>query len=151
MRLLKQCQAKLQPVLETIEHAKSLGIWIEITTLVIPGKNDSDQELTQIAEFIASVSPDIPWHISAFHPQYQMKDIAITPAKTLIRAYKIGIQSGLKFIYVGNVIDKKRSTTYCPACGIVLIERTGYQVRLHNAFANGTCTNCFTKIPGIWN
>jgi pyruvate formate lyase activating enzyme len=147
----KLCKAKLEPVLETIRHAKDMGIWIEITTLIIPGQNDSDMELTHIAEFIASVSPDIPWHISAFYPQYQMMEIPRTPSATLRKAYDIGIKSGLKFIYVGNIIDDERSNTYCSGCGKVLISRSGYGTTVHKIFRNRSCTHCQTKIPGIWN
>jgi pyruvate formate lyase activating enzyme len=145
------CQAKLEPVLDTIRHAKELGIWIEITTLVIPGQNDSEKELKQIAEFIASVGKDIPWHISAFHPQYQMQSTPQTPPSTLVRTYEIGQQAGLKYIYVGNVIDKKRSNTYCPECGQLLIMRQGYQTTIQKNFESGTCLKCQTKIPGVWN
>jgi pyruvate formate lyase activating enzyme len=147
----KLCKAKLEPVLETIRHVKELGIWIEITTLIIPGQNDSDKELTQIAEFIASVSPDIPWHISAFYPQYQMKDTSRTPIETLKKAYRIGQKTGLKYLYLGNVADDKRATTYCPNCKEVLIKRSGYRIKTTFSFRDGACTQCQTKIPGVWN
>jgi len=145
------CKAKLQPVLDTIRHAHDRGIWVEITTLVIPGKNDSDEELAQIAEFIASVSPEIPWHISAFHPDYQMTDTPSTPRRTLLRAFDTGKAAGLQYVYVGNVIDEKHSATRCPGCGKELIRRFGYSIWQDPAFKNGQCPQCKTKIAGVWN
>ena len=145
------CKAKLQPVLDTIRHAFDLGIWLEITTLVIPGKNDSDGELSQIAEFIASVSPGIPWHISAFHPDHEMRDVPATSHQTLRRTYDIGKAAGLKHIYVGNMIDEKRSATYCPGCGNALIRRWGFKTWIDPGFKNGNCPHCQTQIAGIWN
>ncbi len=145
------CKAKLQPVLDTIRHIHQLGIWLEITTLVIPGQNDSDDELSRIADFIASVSIDIPWHVSAFYPGYQMKDKHPTPPATLIRAYEAGKRAGLKFIYTGNIIDDQRSCTYCPNCGEALIRRSGYRTETTAISRDGMCIKCHEKIAGIWN
>jgi pyruvate formate lyase activating enzyme len=146
----KVCKAKLEPVLETIRFAKSLGIWLEITTLVIPGQNDSEAELTQIAEFIASVDTDIPWHLSAFHPDYKMRDTERTPVPTLWRAYQTGKAAGLKYVYLGNVQDSEHSTTRCPKCAHVLIRRMGFRAFIDPHFKNGYCRNCQSKIAGIW-
>lgn len=146
----KLCKARLQPVLDTIGEVYKRGIWLEVTTLVIPGQNDSEGELRDIAGFIASVSRDIPWHISAFHPAYKMKETAHTSRAALIKAYEIGLEAGLNYIYVGNIQDEERSATYCPNCGAALIERTGYLPRIENTFSNGQCGRCHTKIPGIW-
>jgi pyruvate formate lyase activating enzyme len=145
------CQAKLEPVLDTIRQANKLGIWIEITTLVIPGQNDSTGELTEIAEFIASVDQNIPWHISAFHPDFKMIDTPHTPFETLKRAYEIGIKSGLSYVYIGNVIDRERSSTYCPSCRKELIKRSGYEITVDPSFKHGICPHCTANIPGIWN
>lgn len=146
----KVCKARLQPVLDTIKKVHELGIWLEITTLVIPGKNDSDKELKQIADFIASISKDIPWHISAFYPHYKMTDVPATTHDSLIKAYEIGKKAGLNYVYVGNVPDVERSSTYCPKCNELLIERDYYKTTIKN-FKNGKCGKCNEKIPGVWS
>ena len=146
----KQCKARLQPVLDTILDVHRRGIWLEVTTLVIPGLNDSDEELKDIAAFLASIDEDIPWHISAFHPAYKMTDIPPTSRATLERAYDIGRSAGLHYVYVGNIRDWRRSATYCPKCQKPLILREAYQTSIEPAFQDGCCTNCKTKIPGIW-
>lgn len=143
------CKARLQPVLDNIRRCHELGIWLEVTTLLIPDKNDSDKELKQIARFIASVSPDIPWHISAFHPDYKMLDAKPTPASSLERAYNIGKAAGLRHVYVGNVLDPKHASTLCPDCNEKLIERAG-NVVLHNRIKNSVCSKCGSKIAGRW-
>lgn len=145
----KICHAKLAPVLETIKRINELGIWMEITTLVIPGKNDSDAELKKIAEFIVDLDKNIPWHISAFHPDYKMKDADHTPSQTLLRAYEIGKKAGLKYIYVGNILDEERASTYCNGCGELLIQRKGFVTTVKN-FKNGKCTNCSEIVAGVW-
>ena len=144
--------ARLKPVLENIEY---LGgevwpkIWLEVTTLVIDGYNDSEEELRGIARFLASVNPNIPWHVTAAHPDYKMLHIRPTPHSTLIKAYEIGKEEGLKFVYVGNVYDPERSSTYCPKCGTMLIRRDGYRVT-EMWEERGVCHNCGEKIPGVW-
>ena len=115
------CKSKLQPVLDSIKHMKKLGIWVEITTLVVPGQNDSDAELNDIAKFIASVGSEIPWHISRFHPDYQYNDSFPTPIETLRNAYEIGKSHGLHYIYMGNVHEGL--DTHCKNCGDLLIQR----------------------------
>lgn len=146
----KTCKARLQPVLKTIKKVKQLGIWQEITTLLIPGMNDSEKELKELTKFIVSVDADIPWHISAFHPDYKMTEAAETPHETLLNAYELGKKAGLKFIYAGNVYDPVHSTTFCPNCGEKLIERAGFKAKILN-FKHGICLKCKEKIPGVWS
>ncbi len=139
-------------VLDTIRQVYAMKFWTEIVTLVVPGYNDSDEELTQMAEFIASVSVDIPWHVTAFRPQYKMADRDSTSVETLYRARKIGLKAGLKFVYSGNRPGEVRDTedTMCPKCGKTLIERYGFQV-LTNFLRNGACPECHEPIPGMWS
>ncbi|WP_200762879.1 AmmeMemoRadiSam system radical SAM enzyme [Nitrosophilus alvini] len=146
------CGARLKPVLECVKYAHSKGIWIEITTLLIPGKNDSNEEIRDIAKFIAELDTAIPWHVSAFYPMYKMTDVPPTPADTLRRAYDIGKEEGLKYVYVGNIDDRKHESTYCPQCGKVVIDRRGRigQFVTNYLDENGTCPNCGYKIEGIW-
>lgn len=147
----KICNAKIGPVLENIKRFFQQGIETEVTTLVIPGINDSNNELRNIAQFLAEISTDLPWHISAFHPSYKMKDIPVTTYNTLINAYDIGKVAGLKYIYIGNIIDYDRSSTYCPCCKNLLIERLGYNIDIKDIdLSKGICTNCKEKIYGIW-
>lgn len=143
------CSAKLAPVLENIEGFFEAGVWTEITTLVIPDENDSDKELTDIAKFLASISKDIPWHVTRFHPDYKMQDKKETPEETLKRAYEIGKKEGLKFVYVGNVLDENHESTYCPKCNLPLIKRCWHDIEMVN-FKNGKCRKCGEKIPGIF-
>ncbi len=142
----------LEAVLETIRQVYAMGFWTEIVTLVVPDYNDSDEELTRMAGFIASVSEDIPWHVTAFHPQYKMNDRGSTPIATLLRARAIGKRAGLKFVYSGNrpghVGDSEN--TICSSCGKTLIERLGFRV-LTNVLENGTCPGCKEPIPGRWS
>ncbi|MFH1720842.1 MAG: AmmeMemoRadiSam system radical SAM enzyme [Patescibacteria group bacterium] len=146
---LKTCGGvKLEGVLGTVKKAYERNIWIECTTLVIPDLNDSDKELTQIAEFIAGVSKDIPWHVSAFHPAYKMNDRRSTPPEELERAYEAGKKAGLKFVYTGNIIGGHEDTI-CPNCKEVLIERSGISCQTCK-IKEGNCPNCKEKIPGIW-
>lgn len=153
----KLCGAKLQPVLDTIKRAHEAGIWIEITTLVIPGENDSKEELEQIANFIASLEKNkqgingkrIPWHISRFFPMYKMQDTEITPESKLKEAYDIGRKAGLKYVYVGNIILEGKENTYCPICNSIVIERSRYQLGNIN-IKEGRCIKCQRKISGIF-
>lgn len=146
----KICKTHLQPVLETIRHVHKRGIWMEITTLIIPGKNDSEQELANLAGFIASVSKNIPWHVTAFHPEYKMLDVPRTSHDTLIRAHTIGKKAGLRFVYMGNVHDDKRQNTYCPGCNTLLIRRNWHTSIVEQAFKKGRCQECGESMPGIW-
>lgn len=141
----------LASVVDSIARLKQADFWVEIVTLVVPGFNDSDDELTRIADFIAGVSPEIPWHATAFHPDYKMADSYRTPPETLIRAYDIGRKAGLKFVYTGNLPGAlgDRENTYCPDCGQLLIRRQGFTVR-ENHMRAGRCGKCNTTIPGVW-
>ncbi|MBI5847828.1 MAG: AmmeMemoRadiSam system radical SAM enzyme [Nitrospirae bacterium] len=143
------CGARLQPVQETIRLMKELGVWIEVTTLIIPELNDSDADLTAIAEFIASVDPVIPWHVSQFHPTYKLMDKPRTPVDTLRKARDIGFRAGLKYVYEGNVPGEGGENTYCPSCRSLLIKRVGYRI-LENHLTAEQCPQCKAKINGIW-
>ncbi len=143
----KVCKGRLQPVLDSIEYMRKIGIWVEVTTLVVPGANDSDEELSGIANFIASVDPHIPWHISRFHPDFKFTDTDPTPVATLEKAVSIGQKAGLYFIYLGNVPGDK--DTVCPTCKKALISRRGYSIS-HPEIKKGRCAFCRTPIPGLW-
>jgi pyruvate formate lyase activating enzyme len=145
----KRCGARLKPVLDSIRLYKSLGIWIEITTLIIPTLNDSEEELRKIAEFISEVGEDTPWHISQFYPTYKLITLPRTPVATLRKSRKIGLEAGLKYVYEGNVPGENGENTYCPNCEKLLIHRFGYQIR-ENKIKNSTCTYCGAKIDGLY-
>ncbi|MBI4380733.1 MAG: AmmeMemoRadiSam system radical SAM enzyme [candidate division NC10 bacterium] len=142
----------LQNVLDTIKLLVEKRFWVEIVTLVVPGFNDSDAELTQIAEFLASVSVDLPWHVTAFHQDYKMRDRDDTAATSLIKAAEIGRRAGLRYVYAGNLPGRVGTleNTYCPSCQALLIERYGYTI-LKNVLENGACPDCHTPIPGVWH
>ena len=141
----------LQPVLETIRSLKQRGIWLEIVTLVIPGFNDSDHELTNIAEFLAGVDRDIPWHVTAFHQDYKMTANANTDVGTLVRACEIGKRAGLRYIYPGNIPGGfgDREGTHCPSCNAVVVGRHGFRVTSFR-LKDGKCPECGTPVPGVW-
>jgi pyruvate formate lyase activating enzyme len=143
------CKAHLKPVLDTLKYiAKETKIWLEVTTLLIPGENDSDDELKKLTEFLVNeVGADVPWHISRFHPQYKYLDSSPTPMKALERAEQIGKEAGLHYIYIGNVPGSKSENTFCYNCGRVLLERIGYRI-LANHITGGCCPDCGTKIAG---
>ena len=145
----KTCGAKLQPVLDTIKLMRSLGIWVEVTTLLIPGLNDDPKELKELAEFLVSTDPAIPWHLSRFHPDNQMLDRSPTPVSTISQAREIGYAAGLRFVYSGNVWGDEGEHTRCPACREVAIERFGFSVR-RNLLKDGKCPKCGETIEGIW-
>ncbi len=142
--------ATLQPVLDSIVKMKSQGVWIEITTLIIPTVNDSDAELRDIASFVASVGREIPWHISRFHPAHKLLDQPPTPLRTLARAMEIGVASGLRYIYTGNVPGDDGEQTRCATCGAVLIKRFGFQV-LEDILEGGSCPKCGTRVDGVFS
>ncbi|MEN8126536.1 MAG: AmmeMemoRadiSam system radical SAM enzyme [Planctomycetota bacterium] len=144
------CKAKLKPVLDTIRYiANKTDIWMEITTLVVPGQNDSDDELRSIAEFIAKeASVDVPWHISRFYPQYKMADAKPTDEKVMGRAYDIGKEAGLRYVYMGNLPGARAESTFCYSCGVLLIERAGYQIQKNN-IDDCYCPQCDVKIAGF--
>ncbi|MDH4162357.1 MAG: AmmeMemoRadiSam system radical SAM enzyme [Nitrospirota bacterium] len=143
------CGARLDPVLESIRLYAELGIWTEITTLVIPGHNDSEEELTAIARFIRSISKDIPWHVSRFHPTYKMTDRDSTPMATLKQAREIGFREGLRYVYEGNV-PGEGEVTFCGKCGASVIKRFGYTI-LENTIKGGACGVCHEPLAGIWS
>jgi pyruvate formate lyase activating enzyme len=144
------CGARLQPVLDTISYiAKETNIWLEITTLLVPGENDSDDELKKLAEFIVSdAGPDVPWHISRFHPQYKYLDSLPTSMSSMERAFEIGQSAGLHYIYLGNVPGGKFESTFCYNCGRMLIERIGYRIAVNN-IEDSKCPGCGTEIAGF--
>jgi pyruvate formate lyase activating enzyme len=148
----RQLGTPLNHILDTIKLAHEMGFWIELVTLVIPGFNDSTAELMEAAAFIRSVSPDIPWHVTAFHPDYKMSDADFTPPDTLIRAAEIGQEAGLHYVYAGNLPGsvKNYENTYCPKCNTVLVERYAYRIRRDHLTGRGVCPKCGEKIPGIW-
>ncbi len=141
--------AALEPVLANLKLIQQLGIWLEVTTLVIPGLNDNEDELRWIARYLFDeLGPDVPWHISRFYPQYKMAGVPPTPAVTLERAWRIGREVGLRYVYVGNVPGHDTESTRCPGCGTVVIERYGYQTAVR-ALAGGKCVKCGTVIAGV--
>jgi pyruvate formate lyase activating enzyme len=142
----------LQHVLDSIRLARELGLWVEVVTLVIPGFNDSLEELWDLSRFLASISVDIPWHVTAYHPDYQMDDAPATPAATLQKAAEIGEEAGLHYVYAGNLPGRVGSLedTHCPGCGNLLLHRHGYQVLENNLTEDGTCPKCGLVIPGVW-
>ncbi len=148
----RQLGGALKHVLETIEQAHSLGLWVEVVTLVVPGLNDSNEELWQAARFIAGVSADIPWHVSAFHPDYQMTGRDFTPPESLVRAADIGREAGLKYVYAGNLPGQvgEYENTLCPGCGQTVIRRRHYEVREYHLNADGACLGCGLRLPGLW-
>lgn len=144
--------AVLKNVLETIEKAHALGLWVEVVTLIVPGFNDSNEELYDAARFLRSVSADIPWHVTAFHPDYKMTDHDYTPAKTLIRAAEIGREAGLHYVYAGNLPGRVEDyeSTHCPNCNRILVKRRGYVVTAYHITEQGNCSYCGTPIAGRW-
>ena len=142
----------LEHVLDSIRLAHELGLWVEVVTLTVPGFNDSTDELMDAARYIASVSPDIPWHVTAFHPDYKMTDPPPTSVATLLRAAEIGLEAGLHFVYAGNIPGRTREYehTFCPSCQTLLIERSGFTVYRYHLTAKGTCPKCGSVIPGVW-
>ncbi len=143
----RMCGARLEPVLETIEAMHERGVWVEVTTLLIPGLNDSDDELGQIAHFLAGISPDVPWHVSRFTPQYRMLDRPPTPEDTMHRAAEIGRQAGLRYVYVGNMPGDKFENTLCPSCGAVAIGRIGYHTTLN--LDDNRCASCGQELAVV--
>ena len=142
------CGGRLEPVLDNIKLAKRLGIWVEVTTLIIPTLNDSQDELRQIAEFLRDVDSNIPWHISQFYPTHQMINLPRTPVETLHMAREIGIETGLHYVYEGNVPGRGNENTYCPQCGELLIERWGYSI-VKNTIKDGHCPSCQGSVAGV--
>jgi pyruvate formate lyase activating enzyme len=145
----KYCGARLQPVLDSLKKMKEVGIWVEVTTLIIPTLNDSDEELQNIAQFVYSLGAETPWHISRFHPQYEMTNLPPTPVATLHKAAQFGKQAGLKYVYTGNVPGDEMESTFCFHCGNILIERYGFYINKIN-LDKSTCPRCGTPLDGIF-
>jgi pyruvate formate lyase activating enzyme len=151
-RNYRQLGGVVDNILETVQMVHDRGFWEEIVTLVIPGFNDSEDELKRAADFIASVSPDIPWHVTAFHQDYRMTENANTTAEQLVRACEIGRAAGLRYIYAGNLPGRvgRWENTYCPTCDELLVERYGYLINAVKVTPESKCPTCATTIPGIW-
>ncbi|MFH0838969.1 MAG: AmmeMemoRadiSam system radical SAM enzyme [Candidatus Omnitrophota bacterium] len=141
------CGARLKPVLEVIRYMRKLNIWVEVTTLVVPGENDSEEELKDIAEFLSDTGKEIPWHISRFHPDYNMTTKSPTPVKTLQKAREIGFKAGLRYVYTGNIPGDEGENTLCYNCGKLLIGRFGFQI-LENNITDSKCRFCNAVIDG---
>jgi pyruvate formate lyase activating enzyme len=148
-----QLGGRLQPILETIRRLHEMGIWLEIVTLVVPGFNDSNEELIEIAEFLVSVSLDIPWHVTAFHRDYKMTDPDDTAPETLVRAAEIGKKAGLRYVYAGNLPGEVGDfeNTWCPGCHELLVGRSGFRITDYRVTADGRCWKCAMAIPGRWD
>jgi pyruvate formate lyase activating enzyme len=146
------CAGHLQPVLETLEYLKhETDVWFEITNLLIPGLNDSDDELDRMTTWVVEhLGPDVPMHFTAFHPDYKLLDRPPTPAATLMRAREIALANGVRYAYTGNVHDRDGGSTYCPGCGAVVIERDWYRLDAYCLSADGCCEACGTRVPGVF-
>jgi pyruvate formate lyase activating enzyme len=151
-RHYRELGGRLQPILDAIRRIHEMGFWLEIVTLLVPGFNDSDDEVRRLAEFIAGVSPDIPWHVTAFHKDYKMVDPSDTRPEDLLRAAAIGKKAGLRYVYAGNLPGRvgDLENTRCPNCRALLVERFGYFVRGYHLTPEGNCPKCAAKIPGRW-
>jgi len=151
-RRYRKLGGRLQPILDTIRSLHGMGIWVEIVTLLVPGFNDSDEELTRLAEFIASVSQDMPWHVTAFHRDYMMTDGRDTSTADLLRAAEIGQRSGLRYIYAGNLpgMVGDLENTNCAQCGETVVERRGYRILEYRLDGDGRCPACASIVPGRW-
>ncbi len=144
----EKCGASLKPVLATLERMKEKSIWLEVTTLVIPGLNDGEEELRQIAEFLVGLGAETPWHVSRFFPAYNMTGVQATPVRTIRRAREIGLEAGLRYVYTGNAPGDEGENTFCHRCGALLIARVGYRVQKHN-LEGGVCAKCGTAPAGV--
>jgi pyruvate formate lyase activating enzyme len=148
----RQLGGRIEPILWTIRRLHEMGIWLEIVTLLIPGFNSSDEEIERLTSFLAEVSPDIPWHVTAFHKDYRMSDPENTTPERLVHAAEIGRRNGLRFVYAGNLPGDVGDfeNTRCHACQALLVERFGYFIQQYRLTPDGTCPDCDTRIPGRW-
>jgi pyruvate formate lyase activating enzyme len=151
-RRYRELGGRLTPILDTIVRLHAMGVWIEIVTLLIPGFNDSRDELERLTAFVAGVSPDIPWHVTAFHADYKMQDRHDTTASMLLGAAAIGRGNGLRYVYAGNLPGRvgDLEDTHCPGCGECVVARRGYLIRDYRLDASGRCPACETRVPGVW-
>jgi pyruvate formate lyase activating enzyme len=138
--------ARLKPVLDSIRRLVEMGVWVEVTTLLIPGRNDSEEELRSLAAFLVSLSADIPWHVSRFYPAYRLQDVQPTPVVSLENALRIGSEEGLRYIYAGNIPGHPTESTVCPSCGEIVLERQGFRL-VRNGIKGGGCPGCGAAIP----
>ena len=143
------CKARLQPVLDNVRLMHELGVWVEVTTLIIPGWNDSDEELREIARFIKSINKGIPWHVTAFRPTYKMTDRDSTPVATLQKAREIGVEEELQYVFEGNVPGHGGENTFCPSCKAEIITRFGFSIS-DIQMKDGRCASCGKEINGVW-
>jgi pyruvate formate lyase activating enzyme len=143
------CRGRIDAVMETIERMHGLGIWVEVTTLLVPGLNDSEESLSVVASFVASVSRSMPWHVSRFHPDLDLTHLPPTPRESLERAVAVGREAGLEHIYVGNAWGTGSEDTVCPSCGTVVMARVGFSTQVMGIDA-GRCTTCGHAIPGVF-
>ena len=151
-RHYRELGGRLEPILDTIRRLHAMGFWVEIVTLLIPGFNDSRDELTRLTAFVAGVSPDIPWHVTAFHGDYKMTDPQNTTPEMLLAAADIGRANGLRYVYAGNLPGQVGTLedTHCAACGELLVARYGYLIREYRLTPDGRCPACATPVPGRW-
>jgi pyruvate formate lyase activating enzyme len=152
-RRYRELGGRLQPILDTIRQLHAMGVWVEIVTLLVPGFNDAEDELARLTDFIASVSPDIPWHVTAFHADYRMTDPGDTTPEMLVSAAAIGRRAGIRFIYAGNLPGQVETLedTHCPSCSRTLISRYGYLIRNYDLTPDGRCPGCRAALPGRWD
>jgi pyruvate formate lyase activating enzyme len=152
-RRYRELGGRIEPILETIRHLHASGVWVEIVTLLIPGFNDGDEEITRLTEFVASVSPDIPWHVTAFHADYHMTAPGNTTPEMLMKAAAIGARAGLRYIYAGNLPGRVGTLedTRCVSCSRVLISRYGYLITMYEVTSDGRCPDCQAVVPGRWD
>ena len=152
-RHYRQLGGRLEPILDTIRRLHEMGVWLEIVTLLIPGFNDGHDEIARLTEFIAGVSPEIPWHVTAFHADYRMNDTSDTTADMLIAAARLGRRAGLRYVYAGNLPGRvgDLEDTRCVSCGEVLVARYGYLIRGYHITPDGRCPSCRATVPGRWD
>jgi pyruvate formate lyase activating enzyme len=152
-RRYRELGGRLAPILDSLKRIHAMGFWLEVVTLLVPGFNDSEPELRAMARFIAGVSRDIPWHVTAFHQDYKMTDPANTTVSDLLRAAEIGVEEGLRFVYAGNAAGRvgEWENTRCPKCGRTLVKRNGYYILENSITQDGKCPACAETIPGIWH
>ncbi|UCE04119.1 MAG: AmmeMemoRadiSam system radical SAM enzyme [Candidatus Latescibacterota bacterium] len=151
-RAYRTLGGRIDRILDTLPRLVEMGFWVEVVTLVVPGFNDSEPELRELASYLSGVSPDIPWHVTAFHKDYKMTDPQDTPVSTLLRACEMGREAGLRYVYAGNLPGRvgRWENTHCPSCDRILIERRGFRV-LRNLIRDGCCPDCGTTIAGVWS